>query len=173
MDKSIKCLVNKKNKLKSHNDKDLVLKGEIFIKWLKELNFEPKLKYRQDNLYMASYLYWITRIERRTALERVLEHYNILNKENSKRVFKYLYKRLEHSLYALVVKNRNNIKNIRVAKKDWMIFDIEGINYSFLGSYKMLKSLNIDLNSVKNIRKTAYNTKVFLTAIESIEGQEL
>lgn len=173
MDKSIKCLVNKKNKLKAHKDKDLVLKGEIFIKWLKEFNFEPKLKYKQDNLYMASYLYWITRIERRVVLERLLEHYNISNKENSKRIFKYLYKRLEHSLYALVVKNRNNIKNIRTAKKDWMIFDIEGINYTFFGSYKMLRSLNIDLSSVKNIRKTLYNNNVFLTAIEAIEGQEL
>lgn len=171
MKKSIDELISKKNQLFSKESKDLVIKGELFLKWLIDLKFEPKLKYQSDNLYIASYLYWITRIERRAVFEQYLKQQNMDNKENSRRIFKYLYKRLEHSLYLLALKNRSRIINIKIIKNNWVSFKIEGINYTFFSGSKLLSTMNLKLDELKQCNIDEYAEKVLLTLVNCIESE--
>lgn len=171
MRKTIQELVDKKGQSSKFTEKELVTNGELFLKWLKELNFEPKLKYKEDNLYVASYLYWITRIERRVVFENLLKTYNISNEETSRRVFRYLYKRLEHSLYYFALKNRKKIKNIKLIKNNWVIFEIDELNLVFFSGYKLLKALNIRIDEIEKIDKEQiddYSKKVLITLVDSI-----
>lgn len=168
MKKTIQELVDKKGQSHTFTEKELVVKGEIFLRWLKELKFEPKLKYSEDRLYIASYLYWITRIERRVVFEKFLTESGLVNAENSKRIFKYLYKRLEHSLYSLAMRHRNKIKNIKLVKNNWITFEIEGLGYTFFSGYKLLKALNIKIGEINKEENDDYSKKVLITLVDSL-----
>ncbi len=79
---------------------------------IKTAKHSIKIKYTSKYANLVTYYYWLARIERRMVFEYEFQRMNLASRARSRRVFRYLSKKMRESLFQAIMKHGTEIENV-------------------------------------------------------------